>query len=83
MNVWLWGATALLVGIVPCGWIALRASRVDALVALEVAGTVTTLALVLFSEGFNRASYMGVPLALAFMSVVGALLVARFLGRHL
>ena len=83
MNVWLWGATALLVGIVPCGWTAMRATRADALVALEVAGTVSTLALVLMSEGFNRASYMGVPLALAFLSIVGSLLIARFLGRHL
>ena len=31
MNVWLWGATALLVGLMPCGWLAVRASRVDAL----------------------------------------------------
>jgi len=83
MNVWLWGATALLAGIVPCGWIALRASRADALVALELAGTVSTLALVLMSEGFNRVSYMTVPVALAFLSLVGALLIARFLGRHL
>ena len=83
MNVWLWGATALLAGIVPCGWIALRASRTDALVALELAGTVSTLALVLMSEGFNRVSYMTVPVALAFLSLVGALLIARFLGRHL
>jgi multisubunit Na+/H+ antiporter MnhF subunit len=82
MNVWLWGATALLVGIVPCGWIAMRATRVDALVALELAGTVATLVLVLLSEGFNRASYMGVPVALAFLSLVGSLLIARFLGRH-
>jgi len=83
MNVWLWGATALLVGIVPCGWSAMRASRVDALVALELAGTVATLVLVLLSEGFNRASYMGVPVVLAFMSLVGSLLIARLIGRHL
>ena len=83
MNVWLWGATALLVGIVPCGWIAIRASRADALGALELAGTVSTLTLVLLSEGFDRASYMTVPIALAFLSLVGSLLIARFLGRHL
>jgi multicomponent Na+:H+ antiporter subunit F len=83
MNVWLWGATALLLGIVPCGWTAMRASRVDALVALELAGTVSTLVLVLLSEGFDRASYMGVPVALAFMSLVGSLLIARLIGRHL
>ena len=83
MNVWLWGATALLIGLVPCGWIALRETRVDALVALELAGTVATLALVLLAQGFDRASYYSVPLALAFLSFVGALLLARFLGRHL
>lgn len=83
MNVWLWGATALLVGLVPCGWIALRETRVDALVALELAGTISTLALVLLAQGFDRASYYTVPLALAFLSFVGALVLARFLGRHL
>ena len=83
MNVWLWGATALLLGLVPCGWIAMRETRVDALVALELAGTVTTLALVLLAQGFDRASYYTVPVALAFLSFVGALLLARFLGRHL
>ena len=83
MNIWLWGATALLLGFLPCGWIAIRETRVDALVALELAGTLTTLTLVLLAEGFNRASYYTVPVALAFLSLVGALLVARFLGRHL
>jgi multisubunit Na+/H+ antiporter MnhF subunit len=83
VNVWLWGATALLLGFVPCGWIAIRETRMDALVALELAGTLTTLALVLLSQGFNRASYYTVPVVLAFLSFVGGLLLARFLGRHL
>ena len=83
MDVWLIGATALLLGLVPCGWLSLRATRVDALVALELASTVATLALVLMAEGFHRSFYMGVPLALAFMSFVGSLVIARFLGRHL
>ena len=83
MNVWLWGAAALLLGVIPCGWLAVRASRVDALVGLQTAGTVVTLALVLLSEGFHRSSYMGVALVLPFLSFVGTLLIARFLGRHL
>jgi multisubunit Na+/H+ antiporter MnhF subunit len=83
VNVWLWGATALLVGLVPCGWIAMRETRMDALAALELAGTVTTLVLVLLAQGFNRASYYTVPVALAFMSFVGALLITRFLSRRL
>ncbi len=82
MNVWLWGATALLLGLVPCGWLALRASRVDALVALQTAGTVVTLVLLLLAEGFNRAAYTGVALILAFVSFVGILVIARFMGRH-
>jgi multisubunit Na+/H+ antiporter MnhF subunit len=82
VNVWLWGATGLLLGVVPCGWLALRASRVDALVGLQTAGTVVTLALVLLAEGFHRSSYMSVALALPFLSFVGTLLIARFMGRH-
>jgi multisubunit Na+/H+ antiporter MnhF subunit len=82
VNVWLWGATALLLGLVPCGWLAMRGSRVDALVALQTAGTVTTLVLVLFAEGFHRSSYMGLALALPFLGFVGTLFIARFLGRH-
>jgi multisubunit Na+/H+ antiporter MnhF subunit len=83
VNVWLWGATVLLLGLVPCGVLAVRATRVDALVALQTAGSSTTLVLVLLSEGFNRASYMTLPLALAFASFVGTLVIARFLGRGL
>ena len=83
MSVWLWGTTALLLGFVPCGWIALRETRVDALVALQLAGTITNLALILLVTGFDRASYYSVPITLAFVSLVGALLFARFLGRHL
>lgn len=83
MNVWLWGAAGLLLGVLPCGWLAVRASRVDGLVGLQTAGTVASLALVLLAEGFHRSSYMGVALALPFVSFVGTLLIARFLGRHL
>jgi multisubunit Na+/H+ antiporter MnhF subunit len=83
VNVWLWGATALLVGLVPCGWIAMRETRMDALAALELSGTITTLVLVLLAEGFNRVSYYTVPIVLAFLSFIGALLITRFLGRHL
>jgi multicomponent Na+:H+ antiporter subunit F len=82
VNVWLWGATGLLVGLVPCGWLALRASRVDALVALQTAASLTTLVLVFLAQGFQRPSYMTLPLALAFLNVVGTLIFARFLGRH-
>ena len=38
MNIWLVGATFLLLGLIPCGLIALRESRVDALVGLQAGG---------------------------------------------
>jgi len=82
VNAWLWGATALLLGMLPCGWLAIRESRVDALVGLQVAATISTLVLVLLAEGFHRSSYMGVAVASAFVPLVGVLLIARFLGRH-
>jgi multisubunit Na+/H+ antiporter MnhF subunit len=83
VNVWLWGATALLLGLVACGWLALRASTVDALVALQVGGALTTLTLILLSEGFNRASYMSLAVAAPFLGFVGILFTSRFLTRHL
>ena len=80
---WLVGATVLLLGLIPCGVVALRHSRVDALVGVQVGGSVTTLVLILLAEGFSRSAYMGLPLALAIASFVGALVAARFLGSGL
>jgi multisubunit Na+/H+ antiporter MnhF subunit len=62
--------------------VALRASRVDALVGLQTAGTVTTLVLVLLAEGFHRSSYFTLPLVLAALTFVGTLVFIRFLGNR-
>ena len=80
MNVWFVGATVLLVGLVPVGWVLVRGSIVEALVALQLAGTVVTVVLLLISEGFKRNSYYTLPLVLAFTNFVGVLIFVRFLG---
>jgi multisubunit Na+/H+ antiporter MnhF subunit len=80
VNVWLVAATVLLAGLVPCGWVLLRAGLLDALVALELATTLVTVVLVLLAEGFHRSSYFVVPLVLAALSFVGTLVFVRFLG---
>ena len=80
MNVWLIAATVLLAGLLPCGWVILRAQLTDALVALELGSTLVTLVLVLLAEGFHRSSYFTVPLVLAALSFVGTLVFIRFLG---
>jgi multisubunit Na+/H+ antiporter MnhF subunit len=80
VNVWLVAATVLLAGLLPCGWVLLRARLLDALVALELASTLVTVVLVLLAEGFHRSSYFVVPLVLAALSFVGALMFVRLLG---
>jgi multicomponent Na+:H+ antiporter subunit F len=84
VNVWLIGATALLVGMVPCGWVVLRSNVEDALVALQLATTVVVVVLLLLAEGFHRSSYFTVPLVLAFLGFAGSLVFVRFFaGRRL
>ena len=79
MNVWLIGATALLLAMLPCGIVLLRGSVLDALVALELVATLATVALVLLAEGYHRSSYFAVPIVLAFLNFVGGLIFVRFL----
>jgi multisubunit Na+/H+ antiporter MnhF subunit len=80
VNVWLAAATTLLVALLPCGWVVLRGRLTDALVGLELAGTLVTVVLVLLAEGFHRSSYFVLPLVLGGLSFVGALVFIRFLG---
>ena len=44
MNAYLIAATVLLLGLVPCGIVALRGRAIDGVVALQAGQTVTTLA---------------------------------------
>ena len=83
MNVWTLGATAALLGFVPLLWVVARATRIEALVAVQAAQGLATIVLILLAEGFHRAPYFVLPDALAVLSFVGTLLFARFMGRHL
>lgn len=80
MNIWLIGATALLAGLLACGWVLVRGRLTDALVALELGSTIVTVVLVLLAEGFHRSSYFTLPLVLAALTFVGTLVFVRFLG---
>ena len=81
MNVWLIGATVLACGLLPCLYVCVRAPFLDAIVGLELAGTVTTLVLLLLAEGFHRSSYFSLPIVLAGLAFVGTMVFVRFLGR--
>jgi multisubunit Na+/H+ antiporter MnhF subunit len=73
--------TVLLSGLVPCLWVAMRGTIVGALAALELASTITTLALMLIAQGLRRDPFMDLALVSAVLSFAGALAFARFLER--
>jgi multicomponent Na+:H+ antiporter subunit F len=83
VNVWLIGATVLACALLPCLYVCLRAPLLDAIVGLQLAGTITTLVLVLLSEGFHRSSFFNLPIALAALSFVGTMVFVRLLGNRL
>jgi len=80
MNAYQYAATALLIGIAPCALVSLRARAVDGLVALTLAGTLATLALLCLAEGYHRGPYFAVALVCAVLTWIGGLVIARFLG---
>ena len=83
MNLWLWAALALMVSLVPCGIACFRATTNDRLVAMEMAGALVTLEMVLIVEGFGRPSFYDLPLTLAFLAFGSGMVFARFLQRWL
>jgi multicomponent Na+:H+ antiporter subunit F len=83
VNPWLAAAAVLLAGVVPCGWLCVRGTRMDALVALELATTLVTLTLLLLAEGFQRSSYFVLALGAAALGFVGNLVFVRFMEREL
>ena len=83
MNQWLWAGTALLALLLPLLGVALVAPRLDALVAVEAAGAVFTLALLMLAEGFHRASYTVLALVAAVSTFVGSMVFVRFFDREL
>lgn len=82
MNEWLIAALALILGCIPCGWLAWRGrTTMDVLVALEMEGTLIPLALMLMAEGFSRPPFFDLAVVLAPLSIAGALVFARLLEK--
>jgi multicomponent Na+:H+ antiporter subunit F len=83
MNEWELAAVVLVAAIVPCVAVCVFADALAALVALEVAGTLTTSALISLSEGFHRQPFIDLAIVLAVLSVVGSLTFARLIERDI
>ena len=83
MNAFTIAATAMLAGFVPLLAVCVRGHAVDGLVALELAGALTTTILLCLAEGLGSSAMFGVPVVCATVTWVGGLVYARFMGRHL
>lgn len=83
MNLWLGGALALLLVLVPCGWIFMHGSIGDCFVAVQFATGTSVLALTLIAIGLHRSSFLDIGLTLSLLSYPASLLFAHFLERWL
>ena len=83
MNEWILAAIVLVLGgLVPCLVVCVTASAMEGLVALEMAGVIAVLVLLLLAEGFQRQPFVDLALVLAVLSFVGALIFVRFMERE-
>ena len=84
MNGWILAAVVLvIVGFVPCLVVSVRASVMEGLVALEMAGVMAVLVLLLLAEGFQRQPFVDLALVLALLSFVGTLAFVRYMEREI
>lgn len=75
-------AIALLAGWVPLIVGCVRASVIDGLVVVELAGTLVTLVLVCLAVGLHQPGFAPVALISALCAIVGGLVYARYLDRY-
>lgn len=83
LNPWLVAATLVMAGIVPCAAIIARKGLADGVAALQLAGTLATLATLLLAVGLSRPTIADIPMSLAVLSFGSSLLYAHFLERWL
>jgi multisubunit Na+/H+ antiporter MnhF subunit len=81
VNAFAWASLGLIAGFVPLGAVVMLEREIDGVAALELAGTLTTLALICLGESFHRSVYSDVPVVCAVTTWVGGLVFARFFAR--
>ena len=83
MNLWTATGAVVASALLPCAWSALRGTPERRLVGVQMASLILTIAMVLFTVGWDRPPYIDLPLTLAILSFGGGLVYARFLEKHL
>jgi multisubunit Na+/H+ antiporter MnhF subunit len=83
VNEWEIAAAVLSGAILPCLGLAAFSSAVNALVGLELAGTLLASALMALCEGFHRQPFVDLALLFALLAMLGAFAFARLMERDL
>jgi len=78
MNLWLWGAFGLLIGLIPCGMVMVRGAFLDRLVALNLAATLVVQAFLVLTIAYGHSYLLDLALALIILLYPGSLLLAHF-----
>jgi multisubunit Na+/H+ antiporter MnhF subunit len=83
MNEWELVAAVLGAGLVACAALAALAGVAEALVAVELGGTLATTILMVLAEGLQRQPFIDLAVTVAVLSLLGALVMARMLEEDL
>jgi multisubunit Na+/H+ antiporter MnhF subunit len=83
VNVFLWTASALVALELPLLAYAVVAPRLEAVVVIQAAGAVFTLALMCLAQGFHRSAYTIVAVVAALLTFAGGMVFVRFFEREL
>jgi multisubunit Na+/H+ antiporter MnhF subunit len=83
MNPWLVSATVMLGSLVCALAVIATKEALDGVVALELTGAVVTQIMLLIAVGFGDTSFGDLCVVLAFLSLGGGLVFARFMERWL
>jgi multicomponent Na+:H+ antiporter subunit F len=81
MNEWELATVVLLAALLPCGWVCVRRSFAEGVVAVQLAGTIGALTLLVLAEAEGREPFGDLAVVAAPLSFAGTLVFLRFLER--
>lgn len=81
MNLWLLAVILLQLGLIICSLVALRGTLPEAIVAMEVSSVAGVLSIAILAEAVGRPAWFDLAIALALMSLPGALVFLTFMER--
>jgi multicomponent Na+:H+ antiporter subunit F len=79
MSIWLVAAAILLALLLPCLALCALGRAIDGLIAIELAGVITSTTLILLAEGLHRESFVDLALVFAVLTFAGSLGFARLM----